>query len=73
MILITGGTGLVGARLIHEYAQRGVKVRVLRRADGIGNLKHYSGWESYVEWLQGDVLDIASIEEAMQGVTHVIH
>jgi nucleoside-diphosphate-sugar epimerase len=73
MILITGGTGLVGARLIHEYAQRGVKVRALRRGNGIGNLKHYTGWESFVEWAQGDVLDIDSIENALQGISHVIH
>ena len=73
MILITGGTGLVGARLIHEYAQRGVKVRALRRGNGIGNLKHYTGWESFVEWVQGDVLDIDSIENAIQGISHVIH
>jgi len=73
MILITGGTGLVGARLIHEYAQRGVKVRALRRGNGIGNLKHYTGWESFVEWVQGDVLDIDSIENALQGVSYVIH
>jgi nucleoside-diphosphate-sugar epimerase len=73
MILITGGTGLVGARLIHEYAQRGVKVRALRRGNGIGNLKHYTGWESYVEWVQGDVLEIDSLENALQGVSHVIH
>ena len=73
MILITGGTGLVGARLIHEYAQRGVKVRALSRGNGIGNLKHYTGWESFVEWVQGDVLDIDSIENALQGISHVIH
>jgi len=73
MILITGGTGLVGARLIHEYAQQGVKVRALRRGNGIGNLKHYTGWESFVEWVQGDVLDIDSIENALQGISHVIH
>ena len=73
MILITGGTGLVGARLIYEYSLRGVKVRALRRRIGIGNLKHYSGWESFVEWVQGDVLDVASIENALKGVSHVIH
>ena len=50
MILITGGTGLVGSRLIYDYAQQGIKVRAIRRSNSIGNLQHYSGWENFVEW-----------------------
>ena len=73
MILITGGTGLVGSRLIYDYAQQGIKVRAIRRSNSIGNLHHYNGWENYVEWVSGDVLDISSIEDALHGVTHVIH
>ena len=73
MILITGGTGLVGSRLIYDYAQQGIKVRAIRRSNSIGNLHHYKGWENYVEWVSGDVLDISSIEDALHGVTHVIH
>ena len=73
MILITGGTGLVGSRLIYEYAQQGIKVRAIRRSNSIGNLHHYTGWENYIEWVSGDVLDISSIEAALEGVTHVIH
>ncbi|MFM7015749.1 MAG: NAD-dependent epimerase/dehydratase family protein [Bacteroidota bacterium] len=73
MILITGGTGLVGSRLIYDYAQQGIKVRAIRRGNGIGNLRHYSGWENFVEWVSGDVLDISSIDEALVGVSHIIH
>ncbi len=73
MILITGGTGLVGSRLIYDYAQQGIKVRAIRRSNSIGNLHHYTGWENYVEWLSGDVLDISSIDDALEGITHVIH
>jgi nucleoside-diphosphate-sugar epimerase len=73
MILITGGTGLVGSRLIYDYAQQGIKVRAIRRSNSIGNLHHYKGWENYVDWVSGDVLDISSIEDALHGVTHVIH
>ena len=73
MILITGGTGLVGSRLIYDYAQRGIKVRAIRRSNSIGNLQHYSGWENFVEWVNGDVLDITSIDAALNGITHIIH
>ena len=73
MILITGGTGLVGSRLIYEYAQRGIKVRAIRRSNSIGNLHHYTGWENFVEWVSGDVLDITSIDAALNGITHIIH
>ena len=73
MILITGGTGLVGSRLLYDYAQRGIKVRAIRRSNSIGNLHHYTGWENFVEWVSGDVLDITSIDAALNGITHIIH
>ena len=73
MILITGGTGLVGSRLIYDYAQQGIKVRAIRRSNSVGNLYHYSGWENFVEWVSGDVLDISSIDAALNGITHIIH
>lgn len=73
MILITGGTGLVGSRLIYDYAQLGIKVRAFRRSNSIGNLHHYTGWENFVEWVSGDVLDITTIDASLNGITHIIH
>ncbi len=68
MILVTGATGLVGSHLIRELVRQGKTVRALYRSsvpamDVAGK----------IQWLKGDILDIVSLEEAMQGVTHVYH
>ncbi len=82
-ILLTGGTGLVGSHLLFELASRGFKVRALRRESGNTGLVQrlfswydpHQGEEIYedVEWVEGDVNDIVSLQEAMQGITHVYH
>ena len=38
MILVTGGTGMVGSHLLFELAQKNEKVRAIRRQSS--NLKH---------------------------------
>jgi nucleoside-diphosphate-sugar epimerase len=67
-ILITGGTGLVGSHLIAELIKQGRHVRALYRS----NIPDIRGKEK-VEWVKGDILDIISLEEAMQNVEQVYH
>lgn len=67
-ILVTGGTGLVGAHLIDELIKQGKRVRALYRSDGPG-IKN----KDKVEWVKGDILDMISLEEAMQHVEQVYH
>ncbi len=82
MILVTGGTGLVGAHLLYQLTQKEGKVRALRRAtSSISQTekifsyytsqpeKYYSG----IEWVEGDILDIESLLRAMNGVEKVYH
>lgn len=64
-ILITGVTGLVGERLVPRLIEAGVKCRVLLRPGKQA--------PENVEVVTGDILDAASLEEAVQGVTAVIH
>lgn len=68
MILLTGGTGFLGKHLLEELAQRGEKVRMLVR-----NPSKVKDLPSFVEVVEGDVLDVLSIERAMEGVDYVIH
>src|SRR5688572_19816541 len=68
MILVTGGTGLVGSHLITELIKQGKPVRALYRSK-IPDIKH----KEEVEWIQGDILDVIILAEAMQGVSEVHH
>src|SRR4029077_17941175 len=64
--LVTGGAGFIGSHLTEELIRRGERVRV---ADSLitghrKNLAHLSG----VEFLEGDVADLAFATRAVQGV-----
>src|SRR6476620_11254023 len=71
--LLTGATGLVGANLAHLLCSRGEKPRLLvrERSDRRG-LRGLVQGRDYEE-ARGDILDAASLREAMRGVTHVYH
>ena len=82
MILITGATGLVGSHLAFELLRSGKTVRALRRPSSDGGmlkevLNLYSDKPdellSRIEWAEGDIMDIFSLEEAMEGVEEVYH
>ncbi len=80
MILVTGGTGLVGAHLLLRLAENGAKMRAIYR-DENGIQKTKSLFEHYqkstlfnaVEWIKGDILDITALEDAFIGITQVYH
>jgi len=63
-ILLTGGSGYVGGRLIPRLEQQGLKLRCLARSPD----KLRSRVEKATEIVQGDVLDKRSLDKALQGV-----
>ncbi len=63
-ILLTGGSGYVGGRLIPRLEQQGVKLRCLARNPD----KLRSRVQATTEIVQGDVLDRPSLDRALQGV-----
>jgi dihydroflavonol-4-reductase len=71
-ILITGGTGFLGAYIIRALVEKGYGVRAIRRHN---NFPSYIPKEIFdkVEWVEGDILDVVSLEDAMEGVDTVIH
>lgn len=71
-ILITGGTGFLGAYIIQELIEQGYAVRALRRSHKLPFFIA-AGVLDQVEWVDGDILDIVSLEEAMEGIDAVIH
>ena len=83
MVFVTGGTGLVGAHLLLELLSRGYEIRALKRKDSkFDQLKSiftfYLGDKSEIEfnkinWVDGDLLDIISLEEGITGCDKVFH
>ena len=78
MILVTGATGLVGSRLLYDLAAAGHAVRAIHRPGSSRKLADFvlAGSPSLagrVHWVEGDVLDLFSIEEAMKDVDTVYH
>ncbi|HET6245733.1 MAG: NAD-dependent epimerase/dehydratase family protein [Bacteroidetes bacterium] len=81
MILITGGTGLLGAHLLVDLVKAGHKVRALKRESSNLDVvektfKLYAPDYSFrdsVEWIIGDIRDIFSLYEALEGVEYIYH
>jgi nucleoside-diphosphate-sugar epimerase len=71
-VLVTGGTGFIGAYIIKELVDKGYHVRAIRRSN---KLPFFISPDilNKVEWVTGDVLDVISLNEAMQGIDAVIH
>src|SRR3954470_17108436 len=64
LILLTGGSGYVGGRLIPLLERQGVKLRCLARSPEKMRPRVQPG----TEVVQGDVLDPASLGEALRGI-----
>lgn len=71
-VLITGGTGFLGAYIIKNLVERGHAVRAIRRSSTLPFFIDKNVWNK-VEWIEGDVLDVVSLAEAMQGIDAVVH
>ncbi len=69
MILVTGGTGFVGPKVVHALRAQEREVRCLVRKPGrAGTLKAWG-----CEVVQGDVTDAESLRQAAEGCEAVVH
>jgi dihydroflavonol-4-reductase len=83
MILLTGGTGLVGSHVLLELMRKGRKVLAIRRAGSQTELvrRLFEWYEpeqgedffNRVEWVEGDVNDVLGLQEILQDVDQVCH
>lgn len=82
MILVTGGTGLIGSHLLYDLLNLGLEVKVLVRdqSDRTKILKTFEFYSSQavqlfnkIHWVTGDVTDRISLEEAFIDVDYVYH
>lgn len=64
-VLVTGGSGLVGARLLPRLVELGVECRALVRGGKVA--------PAGVEAVEGDLLDPESLTQAVKGVSAIVH
>ncbi len=82
MILVTGGTGLVGAHLLYKLANSEKQVRAIYRSkntiERTKNIfsyytKDYETLFKRIEWAQADLIDVPALSDVFIGITHVYH
>ncbi|MEM9687820.1 MAG: SDR family oxidoreductase, partial [Bacteroidota bacterium] len=82
MILVTGGTGLVGSHLLCRLVRNNLKIRALYRSDAkIAAVKSvfslYADMPEHafdsIEWFKADINTLPQLQEAFKGITHVYH
>ncbi len=82
MVLVTGGTGLIGSHLLFELTKNGNKVRAIYRTETTKEkvktvFSYYSNdvnkWFQKIEWVKADICDIPALERAFEDVDYVFH
>ena len=68
-VLVTGGTGFIGPKVVHALRAQGYDVRALVRHPE--RATQLAAWGA--ELVSGDVTDPASLRAAVDGCTHVVH
>jgi len=82
MILVTGGTGLVGSHLLFKLVSTNKTVRATyRREKTLKRVKHVFSYFfenaealfNKIEWIEADINNIPKLQKAFKGITHVYH
>ncbi|NWJ52895.1 MAG: NAD-dependent epimerase/dehydratase family protein [Bacteroidetes bacterium] len=82
MIFVTGGTGLLGAYLLLELTQKDQEIRALKRSgssikivENVFKTNHADPNRllKKISWVDGDIMDIFSLENALTGIDYVYH
>ncbi len=84
MILVTGGTGLVGSHLLLELVKSQEKVRAIYRSEkSLQAVKKVFAYRvpeeesirlfNSIQWMRADITDIPALSKAFKGVDYVYH
>ncbi|WP_417290640.1 NAD-dependent epimerase/dehydratase family protein [Corallibacter sp.] len=82
MILVTGGTGLVGSHLLYQLVNNNEQVKAIyrnkKKLEIVKKVFSYYSENSEVlfnkiTWVQADLLDIPALSEAFVDISHVYH
>ncbi|MBD0331018.1 MAG: NAD-dependent epimerase/dehydratase family protein [Chitinophagaceae bacterium] len=71
-VLVTGGTGFIGAYIIKNLVNKEIRVRAIKHS---AKLPFFIPQEvcDKVEWVDGDILDVVGLNDAMNSINAVIH
>ena len=82
MILVTGGTGLVGSHLLYHLLLENNTVKAIhQRTSDLSAVKKVFGYYENdieplfdrIEWVEADICDVPSLQKAFEGVSYVYH
>lgn len=82
MILVTGGTGLVGSHLLYRLTNNNESVKAIYRSahklDVVKRVFSYYTDDSEtlykrIEWLEADLNDVPALKEVFKDITYVYH
>lgn len=82
MIVVTGGSGLLGSHLLFDLCQKKQKVRAIKRPNSdLAEVKKTFAYYcddpetlfKQIEWIDADVTNVFSLEEAFRGAKQVYH
>ncbi|WP_299339121.1 NAD-dependent epimerase/dehydratase family protein [uncultured Psychroserpens sp.] len=82
MILVTGGTGLVGSHLLFNLVSNNESVRAIyRRQHKLERVKKVFSYftndvdtlYNKIDWVEANINDIPALEKAFKDITHVYH
>ncbi len=72
LYLVTGGAGFIGSNIVEELVQRGERVRILDNFS-TGRRDNLAPFMERIELVEGDLLDLATVRQATEGVDYVLH
>jgi len=82
MILVTGGTGLVGSHLLYQLAlQNEDIIAIHRKSSNLSTVKkvfsyysdNFENLYSSIQWVETDINDISMLSKSFKDVTYVYH
>ena len=84
MILVTGGTGLVGSHLLYHLLRKDEQIRAIHRStsdlEKVHKIFTYYTSEAEaevlfrkIEWVKADIVNIPSLEKVFEGIQTVYH
>jgi nucleoside-diphosphate-sugar epimerase len=83
MILVTGGTGLLGSNLLFELCKSNTSILAIYRNEAkirlvknlFEKLDFHNGYNNFlkIKWVQCDILDISKLSELVQMCSHIYH